>query len=291
MEAKSLGEMLGQRCREYAGKTAMLAPGKEGFRPISYTELGEVVHQYAGAIESFALKQGDRLVILSENCPEWAFTDWACQTLGIIVVPIYPTLPSDQAQYIVKDCGATIVVAGDASQAKKIEGMEGVAVHLLRGEGSLDELARSKKQVIAVEEWEKRTAAVQGEDVATIIYTSGTTGLPKGAMLSHKGFLMLFNSILRSIPMTKDDTFLSFLPMSHVYERTDGQYLPIYLGATIAFVKSLASLANDMVTAKPTVMLVVPRFLEATADKIQDGIKKKKPLNHKMFRWALSQGT
>jgi long-chain acyl-CoA synthetase len=291
MEAKSLGEMLGQRCREHAGRTAMLAPGKDGFKPISYTELGETVYGYAGAIDSFGPKQGDRLVILGENCPEWAFTDWACQTLGIIVVPIYPTLPSDQAQYIVKDSGATIVIAGDVSQAKKIEGMEGVVVHLLRGEGSLDELARSKQRVIAEDEWQRRTAAVNAEDVATIIYTSGTTGLPKGAMLSHKGFLMLFDSILRSIPMTKDDTFLCFLPMSHVYERTDGQYLPIYLGAAIAFVKSLASLANDMVTARPTVMLVVPRFLEATADKIQDGMKKKKPIEQKMFKWALVQGT
>src|SRR5438128_6597330 len=101
MEAKSLGQMLGQRCAKYGAKAAMLAPGGDGFKAISYEDLYEKVHDYAGAVDSLGLKKGDRLAIQSENCPEWAFTDWACQTLGIIVVPIYPTLPADQAQYIV----------------------------------------------------------------------------------------------------------------------------------------------------------------------------------------------
>jgi long-chain acyl-CoA synthetase len=291
MEAKSLGQMLGLNCTLFGSKTAMLAPGPNGFRPISYTELHQTVHSYAGAIDSFGLKKGDRLVILSENCPEWAFADWACQTLGIIVVPIYPTLPPDQAQYIVKDCGANVVLAGDAAQAKKVEGMENVRVVGLRGALSLEELAASGKYDIAASEWERRISEVEPEDVATIIYTSGTTGLPKGAMLAHKGFLMLFGSILRSIPFTGEDVFLSFLPMSHVYERTDGQYLPIYLGATIAYSKSLASLAKDIINAKPTVMLAVPRFLEATASKIEDGAKKESPLKQKLFAWALKEGT
>jgi long-chain acyl-CoA synthetase len=169
--------------------------------------------------------------------------------------------------------------------------MDGIRVMPLKGPGSIDDEVASGRHKIETAEWEKRIAAVQPDDVATIIYTSGTTGLPKGAMLAHKGFLMLFKSILHSIPMTEADTFLSFLPMSHVYERTDGQYLPIYLGATIAYAKNLATLAKDIVEAKPTVMLVVPRFLEATADKIQDAMKKQKPLQQKLFKWALSQGT
>jgi long-chain acyl-CoA synthetase len=291
MEAKSLGQMLGLNCARFGAKTAMLAPEQGEFRPISYKELYETAHSYAGVIDSFGLKKGDRLVILSENCPEWAFADWACQTLGIVIVPIYPTLPSDQAQYIVKDCGATVVVAGDAGQAKKMDGVPGIRVVLLRGENSLDLIAKSGEHAIPLKEWEARIPDVEPGDVATIIYTSGTTGLPKGAMLAHKGFLMLFKSILSSIPLSEADTFLSFLPMSHVYERTDGQYLPIYLGATIAYSKNLASLANDIVKVQPTVMLAVPRFLEATASKIQEGMKKQPPMKQKMFSWALGQGT
>lgn len=291
MEAKSLGQMLGANCARYGSKAAMLAPGPNGFKEISYAELYETVHAYAGVIDSFGLKKGDRLVILSENCPEWAFVDWACQTLGIIVVPIYPTLPPDQAQYIVKDCGASVAVVGDMNQAKKLDGMEGVRVVALKGEVSLDTDARSGAKKISDADWDRRISEVEPEDVATIIYTSGTTGLPKGAMLAHKGFLMLFGSIIRSIPFTGSDMFLSFLPMSHVYERTDGQYLPIYLGASIAYSKNLASLAKDILNAKPTVMLAVPRFLEATADKIQDVARKDKPIKQKLFAWALAQGT
>ncbi len=290
MEAKSLGQMLRLNCARFKDRTAMLVPGKDGFREVSYRELEETVHSYAGAIDTFKLRKGDRLVILSENCPEWAFADWACQTLGIVVVPIYPTLPADQAQYIVKDCGASIVLAGDAAQAKKLEGLDGIRVIQLKGEGSLEGLATSDGHAIADEEWQKRIDAVDPDDVATFIYTSGTTGLPKGAMLAHKGFLLLFKSILHSIPFTQDDRFLTFLPMSHVYERTDGQFLPIYLGASIAYSKNLASLAGDILKARPTIMLAVPRFLEATADRIQDGVKKQPPSKQSLFKWALDQG-
>src|SRR6185369_13766820 len=120
--------------------------------------------------QSLGIQTGDRLCIQSESCAEWAFLDWACQTLGIVVVPIYPTLPADQAQYIVKDCGASLVVAGDASQSKKVEGLPDLKVVLLRGEGSLDELAKSSKHTIAEEAWDARIAQTTLDEVATIIY-------------------------------------------------------------------------------------------------------------------------
>ncbi len=291
MEAKSLGQMLGIRCNQFADRTAMLLPTKEGFVPFTYRELHETVRRYASALRELGVKKGDKLVILSENCPEWAWADWACQTLGVVVVPIYPTLPADQAQYIVKDCEAKVVLAGAPDQAEKVETLKGVRVLALREEGgSLDELAK-KADEIPMGEWERGIAAIEPDDLATIIYTSGTTGLPKGAMLAHRGFLMLFDSILRTLPLGETDTFLCFLPMSHVFERTDGQYLPISLGATIAYSKGLASLTKEIAASQPTVMLVVPRFLEATMDKIVDSLRKEKPMKQKLFRLALDQGT
>lgn len=269
----------------------MLVPGKEGYRPITYAELADAVRSYAGALLELGVKKGDRLAILSENCVEWALADWGCQSLGVVVVPIYPTLPADQAQYIVKDSGAAIVLAGDEPQAKKTADMPGVRTLGLRGEGSIEEMARRAPDRLSVDEWKAGISAIAPDDIATIIYTSGTTGLPKGAMLAHKGFLMVFASIMRSIPLSKDDTFLTFLPMSHVFERTDGQFLPIYLGATIAFAKNLASVAGDMVKVGPTILLLVPRFLEAALDRIQDSVRNDKPVKRKLFAWALAQGT
>ncbi|MBN9504071.1 MAG: long-chain fatty acid--CoA ligase [Armatimonadetes bacterium] len=290
MEIKSLGDLLRDSCRRHASNIAMLAPGKKEFETISYSQLYEKVHAYAGVVKSLGVVRGDKLVILSENCVEWALTDWACQTLGVIVVPIYPTLPADQAAYIVKDCEAKIVVAGDESQKKKIDGIEGVEVAMLRGAGSISELAASKANEIPKAEWEAGIDEVQLDDIATIIYTSGTTGLPKGAMLAHRGFIMLFGSIRQNIPVDENDRFLCFLPMSHVFERTDGQYLPISLGGSIVYAKSLMTLAKDMANSKPTVMLVVPRFLESTMDKILDNAKKEKGIKKFLFDLALSQG-
>jgi len=268
----------------------MLVPGKEAFQEIKYRDLYGKVRDYAGEVQALGVQKGDRLIILSENCVEWALADWACQTLGVVVVPIYPTLPSDQAQYIVQDCGAKIALAGDASQAKKLEGMEGVHVVMLKGEGSLSELAEKKTHPIDPAAWEKGTDEITPDDVATIIYTSGTTGLPKGAMLAHRGFMTLFAAIPIQMPVDNTDRFLCFLPISHVFERTDGQFLPISLGGSIVYAKNLMTLANDIQKSQPTVMLVVPRFLESTMDKILDGLKKQKPMEQKMFHLALAQG-
>ncbi|MFY9234459.1 MAG: AMP-dependent synthetase/ligase, partial [Fimbriimonadaceae bacterium] len=114
---------------------------------------------------------------------------------------------------------------------------------------------------------------------------------PKGAMLQHRAFTSLMESITSSLPIVESDTFLSFLPMSHVYERVAGQILPISCGATIAYARSIATLANDMVAARPTIMLCVPRFLEATMDRIVEGVGKQSPMKQKLFKWALAQGT
>lgn len=276
-------------CQRFADRTAMLSPDKNGFEETTYRSLYEKVRGYASAIASLGVQKGDRLVILSENCMEWALVDWGCQTLGVIVVPIYPTLPADQAQYIVRDCGAQVVVAGDASQAKKVESMEGVNVVLLLGEGSITEIAK-KAVPLSELEMNSNIDQIQADDVATIIYTSGTTGVPKGAMLAHRGFLTLFSVIPVQLPVDENDRFLCFLPMSHVFERTDGQYLPISFGGSIAYAKNLMTLANDIVRAQPTVMLVVPRFLESMMDKIMDGLKKQPPVRQRLFHFGLAQG-
>ncbi|HEY3782119.1 MAG TPA: long-chain fatty acid--CoA ligase [Fimbriimonadaceae bacterium] len=290
MEAKSLPAMLRSSCLKWGEKPAMLY-NDGGFKPVSYTQLLDTVHSWASVIKTLGLQRGERICIQSESCKEWAFFDWACQTLGIVVVPIYPTLPADQTQYIVQDCGARAVVSSSPEQAAKVEGFKEVRVLFLKGkEGSLEDLAAKLTAKIPMDEWNASIDQAQPEGLATIIYTSGTTGLPKGAMLAHRAITFICEQALQTVKFDEKDTFLSFLPMSHVYERVAGQALPISCGATIAFTKSLMTLANDMVTIKPTIMLCVPRFLEATRDRIIDGVEKQPPLRRKLFGWALAQG-
>ena len=290
MEAKSLGDMLRRTANRVPDKVAMLAPNKNGFDEIRYRDLLEKARTYASTLYGMGLRRGDKVVIVSENCIEWAFADWGCQTLGITVVPVYPTLPADQVGYLVRDSQAKLVIAGSPDQMAKVILLDGIRSILLKGEDSLDSLANSGKDLLSLEAWNHEIDQIDREDIATIIYTSGTTGLPKGAMLANRTFLHVCECAQRQLPLNENDMFLTFLPMSHVYERVAGQCLPIYMGATIAFSKSLASLATEFIKVRPTILLCVPRFLESFRDKVTDGVSKMPPLRQKLFHMAMNQG-
>ena len=290
--AINLGQALLRSESRYGDKAALLVPERSGvFRTVTYREMADMVRRYAEVLDELHLSPGDRVAIQGENSVNWALADWACQTLGLVVVPIYPTLPADQAQYIVHDAGASVVLAGSEEQVAKTKGMPGVRVELLVGAGSIAERAEAAGERMTREAWEARIASVKPDDLATIIYTSGTTGNPKGAMLQHRAFTSLADSILTSLPINEHDTFLSFLPISHVYERFAGHFLPICVGATIGYAGSLRTLANDLLAVRPTIMLCVPRFLESFKAKVVEGAAKAPPLRRWLFEKALEQGT
>ncbi len=285
-EANSLGHLLQLSCQHWGDKISHRVPKKGEFRDISYTELWEIVGRYAAVLMELGLKKGDRVNIFSENCFEWALTDWAAQTLGVVPVPIYPSLPSDQAKYIAQDSGAKVAFCGVPELAARMEGAQGVQIVLLS-----ELAARAESVKVDPATWQAALDQVGFEDLATIIYTSGTTGNPKGVMLTHRNFVFAVQNIRKSIPITDTDTFFSFLPMSHVYERTDGHILPTTIGATVGYAQSLATLANDLLEVRPTVMCAVPRFLESFRGKILDGVAKAPPVRQKLFHLGLSQGT
>ena len=286
----SLGALLRSSCRTYSSHTALLVPKEKGFDPVTYEQLYELVRRWASGVRSLGLSRGERLCILSENCVEWALLDWACQTLGVVVVPIYPTLTSEQACYIAGNAGARVVVCGDAKQLLKVEALQGVRSILLKGGEDSMETISSRAALITDDAWDSSIDQTNPEDVATIIYTSGTTGLPKGAMLAHRNFLWMTGAITGNFGLDEHEIFLSYLPLSHVLERSNGHFLPIGLGATIAYSRSLASLASDLVSVGPTVLLTVPRFLEATMGRIKENAKKEGGLKLKLFNMTLSQG-
>lgn len=217
---------------------------------------------------------------------EWSLVDWAARGLGIVVIPIYPTLPPDQTQFIVSDCEAKAVVAGNAEQAEKSRDKAQVALLM-----DIDADSRANPDRLTEAEWNGEVDKADLDDISTFIYTSGTTGNPKGAMLSHRAFLHVCHFAKQEIPFEGLDTFLTFLPMSHVFERVAGQALPLSFGGTIAYAKNLMTLGSDMMATTPSVMLVVPRFLEATMDKILDGVKKQPPIRQKLFHLCIEQAT
>jgi long-chain acyl-CoA synthetase len=287
-DARSLGDLLRLSCAHWGDRTAMLRGGKGGFTPLSYRDLYATVKGYAAALQGLGLRAGDRMLLISDNCIEWAFCDWAAQTLGVVLVPVYPTLPAELTRYIATDCGATHAIVGSLELAKKLEGLPGLASTPLAGEGSLDQLARTA--TLDQVAWEAAMRATDPEETATIIYTSGTTGNPKGVMLAHRSFIFLCTAIRQTIPVDENDVFLSFLPLSHVYERFAGHVMPIAVGATIAHAQSLASLASDMVAVRPTIMCCVPRFLESVRGRIVDAAEGMPPIRRRLFHAALRVG-
>ncbi len=286
---KTLADTLRQSCKKYANRVAYMVPNKVGYTKITYKEFAALVRCYCAALIDLGLTKGDRVAIQSENCHEWALLDWACQSLGIALVPIYPSLPKDQAQFIAKNAEVKLCVAGSKEHAERLKGIKGVPVMMLRGEAvSIAELAT--KRTLSEEDWNAAIDNVMPGDLATLIYTSGTTGNPKGVILSHRAPCFLNHAVMSSLPIDHNDVFFSFLPLSHVFERYAGHWLPISCGACIGYMKSLSGILHDLETVKPTIFLTVPRFLEAMQDRITDSMAKQSGFKQKMFKMTLAQG-
>ena len=285
-QAKNVGQALRLGCAHWGSKTSHLVPEKGEYHAVSYSELWRKITHYAAALEQLGLRSGDKLNIFSENSFAWALADFASKSSGVVTVPIYSTLPADQAQFIAQDCGARVALCGSPELAKRLEGVPDLKIVLMT---DFVELAESAQMDTAA--WEARQDQLPPDALATIIYTSGTTGNPKGVMLAHSNFLFMARMVKASLPMDETDTFFSFLPMSHVYEHADGHLLPTLMGATIGYAQSLATIASDLPKVRPTIMLCVPRFLDAFRSKILDGVTKAPPVRQKLFRAALDQGS
>ena len=244
----------------------------------TYAQIAARVKNVAGALLELGLARGDRAAILAENGPQWAMMDLACQMCGVIVVPLYSTLPANQVQVILADCGATLVLVSGDKQRAKIDKVRDELPELKHvwsyGEFSEIEARGAAYFEQQPELFESTWPAAYPDDVATIIYTSGTTGTPKGVMLSHKNLVANAVAITKITPhLGTGERFLSFLPLAHIYERTAGQFFPLLLGASVAYCESLFTVDKDMQLAHPTVMACVPRLYESSREKLFSAAK------------------
>jgi long-chain acyl-CoA synthetase len=275
------------------------------YQPISYRELTDRVRALSSGIAALGFNPGDRMALLAENRLEWAVADLACLCLGGTTVGMFASLPPGQVEYIVKDAGARLLVVSDAKQLDKalairerLPALQAIIVFDPPGHAPLPEGVLSMTQVLdrgtsgglSAGAFEARQQAVRPGDPAAIIYTSGTTGEPKGAVLSHSNFMSNALAVLRRIPVSETDRFLSFLPLPHVFERLVGFYFPLAAGAEIAYAGSLFTVQGDMADAKPTIMASVPRLYESMAGRIADTGAKLPPSRRRLFDWAIRIG-
>lgn len=261
------------------------AKGASEYQYATYGEIAARVRDVAGGVLQLGLGRGDRAAILSENRPEWAIADLACQMTGVISVPFYSTLPGNQILTILRDCEASLIFVSSAAQLKKIADLKNelpALKHIIlfdavsnENEEAVETIAFSDLEKSGQEHWDQNAGgyemlwpAAMPNDTATIIYTSGTTGEPKGVMLSHRNILANVEIIVTSIALSNADSFLSFLPLAHIYERTAGYYLPTRLGSSIAYCESLFTVDKNLREVRPTIMFCVPRLYESMRDKL-----------------------
>ena len=273
---------------------------------LSTQDVFQRIRELSLGLLSFGVASGDRVAIMSESRPEWVLSDMAILVQGAVTVPIYPTLTAPQARYILADCGAKLVIVSTRQQAEKIQQIRHLvpeleAVFVMDGESdphasvfSLDDLAkRGQTQINA--EWgtgkafRERARAVRPAQLATIIYTSGTTGEPKGVMLTHANLVSNLYAARDVLDLTTDDVALSFLPLSHSFERM-ASFLYLFTGTTMIFAQNMETIGRDIGVVRPTMITAVPRVYEKMLVRIMDKGQSGSAAKVRIFRWAVGMG-
>ncbi|HEU5358724.1 MAG TPA: long-chain fatty acid--CoA ligase [Gemmatimonadales bacterium] len=272
------------------------------WRSISYVDLYARVRDLSFGLATLGIQRGDRVAILSENRPDWAVTDYACLALGAADVAIYPTLPAKQIEYILNDSGAVAVCVSTAAQLAKIREIRAALPALkhvigfdaeTRGTGvvTLDELLERGRASGADEAaWRRHALTAQPDEVATFIYTSGTTGDPKGVMLTHGNITSNVVAGLEVLGLRDDDECLSFLPLSHIFERMAGHYVMMQAGVVINYAENFDSVPANLLEIRPTVVLSVPRLYEKIYARVLDNAMGGGPVKRNIFFWAKRTG-
>ena len=286
--------------QQHGSEPALAHKPKGGtYQDISYTQLGESVDAFSKGLRTLGVQKDDRVALLSENRPEWAITDFGSLKAGAVTVPMFSTLTAAQVGYILKDSGAKIICVSTESQLKKVLSIQDdvpTLKNIILFDSTEDETPEGVIQFEDVCNHGKAVDSTQEgdaseDDIATIIYTSGTTGNPKGVMLTHANFISNLRACKSLIDVGDTDVLLSFLPLSHVFERLGGHYVPLFSGAKIAYAESTFTVARNMQEISPTVMLSVPRLYETMHDRVLSAVQAGSPLKQKIFHWGVSVGS
>lgn len=292
--------------------TFLLHKVKENWVEISYKHLLDKADAISSYFLEMGISKGDRLALIIENSVDWIYYDQGLQQIGGVNVSIYPTLSETEIEYILNDSGAKTLLAGSPFLFRKILKIANNCPNLQRIIPVFDDYQKylpdselnagviSLKNLIeegekTLDQYQKKIdsarESILPSDLTSLIYTSGTTGTPKGVMLTHSNFVQNVKVCLEQIPViNKDDLFLSFLPLSHVFERTATYHVCCAVGSKIAFAQSLELLAKNMAEVKPTVMSCVPRLLERIHDKAMKNGTSAGGLKAKIFLSSIETG-
>ena len=267
------------------------------WRDYTWEQIDRQVARWQAALESEGLKAGDRVAVMLRNCPEWVVFDQAALGLGLVVVPLYTQDRCDNVAYILNDADCKVLLFGTREQWLAFADVRehlGCLKRILALEDGPPDAAEPRLR--AVSEWLPDdgggTRHVPGDPgvLATIVYTSGTTGRPKGVMLSHRNILTNADACIKTVQVDAHDVLLSFLPLSHMFERTCGYYLAVMCGATTVYARSVQQLGEDLQSVRPTKLISVPRIYERIYGALKARLDAGPALQKKIFEYAVNVG-
>lgn len=270
-----------------------------GWKELSWKKFGEIIFKAANSLKNAGIQENDKVAIYSDNSSEWMIFDLASMAIGAITVPIYSTNNAEQAEYIIQDSGAKMILVGDQAQ------YDACLELVQKEESTLETIIVSKKSVWIKKEFNSfyledfiakspsklEFCKKEYDDVATLIYTSGTTGTPKGVMLTHGNFIKAFDAHFEFFKFKnfEEELSLAFLPLSHVFERS-WSLLCLYGGARVYFLEDPKNIAKTLEDVKPTMMCAVPRFFQKVYAGVLEKAGEGSSLKKKIFNWALETG-
>jgi long-chain acyl-CoA synthetase len=301
----SLPAVFFEQAARLEGRNFLWTKRDSAYQPITWREAGQSVANLARGLRALGLEPGQRVVLVSENRPEWLIADVAIMTAGGITVPAYTTNTASDHLHILRDSGATGVIVSTKALAERLL-PAAIEAPDCKWAITMADAGVGQSATVALHSWTDVLAqgAEAGDEIAPMverigrgdtacfIYTSGTGGTPKGVMLSHGAILcncMGAYGLLKKLGLDHE-TFLSFLPLSHAYEHTAGQFFPITIGAEIYYCTGVDQLLTNLAEARPTIMTAVPRLYENMYQRILRGVEKKGGLSERLFHMALRLG-
>ena len=269
------------------------------WQSFTWSQMAAQVARWQAALAQENLAPGDRVAIMLSNCPQWVMFDQAALGLGLVTVPLYPDDRPDNVAYIIADAEVKLLLLEGEKPWQRLYTVRDNLSSLTRivSTQAFDYKAFYDVRLVALDKWlpaeencSLRAEESPPENLASIVYTSGTTGRPKGVMLSHRNMLSNAQAAASCLDLNFEDLFLSFLPLSHTFERTAGYYLPMVAGAAVAYARSIPQLAVDLTTLRPTLLISVPRIYEQVYGKIQNQLEKKSGLAKNLFKLTVDVG-
>jgi len=300
----TLNELFFRAIEKHNKPDCLLYKSEGRYRGMSSREALRKAAALASALERLGARPGERIALLSENRPEWTLTDYAILGMRAVTVPLYPTLLDPDLEYILRDSESKGIVVATDVQLRKILNIWGrlpalkfvLAMDCSKAAGTKadcwegcveSELGWAGPTLI--DAFKAKALEARPGDTASLIYTSGTMGQPQGVILTHDNIVSNIQSTAEVYPLSSSDVLISFLPLSHVFERMV-EFFCFWKGVTIAYVESLETLPENLREVRPTVMAVVPRVLEKIQGRVMDNVRQLPAFKQRLFYWALEVG-